>query len=301
MSKIPGGPTPAGAAVMRAGAKEGAVGTSKRYHWQQDINGPNANVEFPIVPVGPDPYDDVANIKDQYAYLGSAAGGNKSNWVVPFEQADAQYLMRKRDQEEKAQFDMWVTQKFNLTDPAQNMMLQSIAPELFQRREEVIDTQQNLVSRYAKMRLRGAKNIEDLYLEWLIETGRIDLPKGPIWDPKAWRKAQFNNAGGDPSVDRQANRGRYYAGFFSPLKWMGGNTDGIRQMGNQANTANYFDVTGTNQVYRNNVAGAPYFSDASVNMYGDRYANVYMPPPQPARAANNQGFAGNFAGVPSNH
>ena len=165
------------------------------------------------MPTPKDPYDDVANIKTQYAD-GDAAG---SNWVVPFEQADAQYLLRKRDYQEKAQFDAWVMQKYDITDPAQNMMLQNIAPELFQRREEVIDSQQALVSAYAKMRLRGAKSLSDLELEWLIETGRLSLPKGPIWAPGEWRTHQVHGSGMD---DQQWNAHRYRFGLFSPIRWL---------------------------------------------------------------------------------
>ena len=271
MQKIAGGPSPMGVNMMRAGAQAGAVGTSNRYHWQQPIGGPNAGTDFPIVPVGPDGYDDVANIKNEYAHLTGAAGG-ATNWVVPFEQADAAYLMRKRDQEEKAQFDMWIQQKYNLADPAQNMMLQQIAPELYQRREEVIDTQQDMVSRYAKMRLRGAKSLEDLYFEWLVETQRMDLPKGPIWNPKAWRLAQSNNPNEYEAADRRWNENRYYAGFFSPLKWMS-----ATQSGQQANAANYFDITGTGVQYQNRTAGSTYVGSGT--SYAARYPNVYTPIP----------------------
>lgn len=158
MQKIAGGPTPQGVEMMRVGAKAGQVSQSQRYHWQQPTSSDASTTEFPIVSVAPDAYDDVANIKEQYANLGAGA----TNWVVPFDAGDAAYLMRKRDAEEKAQYDAWLGQKYNLTDPAQNMMLQSIAPQLYQRREEVIDANQALVSRYAKIRLRGAKSEEDL-------------------------------------------------------------------------------------------------------------------------------------------
>jgi len=163
----PGAPSIQETMRMRMNAETGATSTSLRYQWQMPystIDEQNrASNEFPIVPVPKDPYDDTANIKSQYADADKAGG----NWVVPFDQADAQYLLRKRDAQEKAQFDAWVMQKYDITDPAQNMMLQNIAPELFQRREEVIDSQQALVSAYAKMRLRGAKSLSDLELEWL--------------------------------------------------------------------------------------------------------------------------------------
>lgn len=258
MQKIAGGPTPAGTSMMRVGARSGTVNQSKRYHWQQPDGTEQAKTDFPIVPVAPDGYDDVANIKQQYASQADGA----SNWVVPFEQSDAAYLLRKRDAEEKAQYDIWLQQKYDLTDPAQNMMLQSIAPELYQRREEVIDANQDLVTRYAKIRLRGAKSQEDLYFEWLVETKRIDLPQGPIWDPEKWRAAQRGRTGDDAWQNQ-----RYQAGFFSPLKWMSRDQTGETQDPN-----NYFNVQGTgNRFIPDNLVH--YASGGDI--YDARYPNVY--------------------------
>ena len=217
MSRQPGAPSLQEAARMRANAETGAVSTSKRYQWQMPVDADSATNEYPIVPVPKDPYDDIANIKEQYSD-GRQVG---TNWVVPFESSDAQYLLRKRDAQEKAEFDAWVMQKFDITDPAQNLMLQNIAPELFQRREEVIDSQQALVSAYSKLRLRGAKSLSDLELEWLVETDRLQLPEGPIWNPQEWRRAQHATYRATAEqTDAEWNAQRYRFGLFSPLQWL---------------------------------------------------------------------------------
>lgn len=213
----PGAPSLADASRMRMNAETGAVATSNRYHWQLPVTNDEemerARNEFPIVPVPKDPYDDTANIKWQFG----AAQKGQTNWMVPFERSDAEFLLRKRDAQEKAEFDAWTMQKFDVNDPAQNLMLQNIAPELFQRREEVIDSTQALVSAYAKLRLRGAKSLSDLELEWLIETGRLTLPQGPIWNPIQWRERQGHAAGLD---DAAFNAQRYRFGLFSPIRWI---------------------------------------------------------------------------------
>lgn len=214
-SSAPGAPSDEAVNAMRANAETGAASSTLKYVWNMPINDTRASNDYPMVMSRKDAYDDVANIKAQYA---QAAAG--TNWIVPFSTKDAEYLQRKRDDEEKAAFDQWVMQKFNTADPAQNMMLQNIAPELYQRREDIINMNQDLVSRYAKLRLRGVKNISDLHLEWLIETGRLALPKGPIWDPLAWRKAQYDNLAGDLAADTRANQHRYVYGLFSPLRWL---------------------------------------------------------------------------------
>lgn len=241
-SPAPGAPTIAETASFGTDAKTGAESSTLRYVWEMPLNDDRARNEFPIVKTPHDAYDNIANIKSQYA--NQAAG---TNWIVPFEQADAAWLMRKRNAEEKAAFDTWVMQKFDVTDPTQNMLLQSIAPELYRRREEIIDQQQDLVSKYAKLRLRGAKTLEDLRFEWLLETGRISLPKGPIWDPHQWRLLQYNNPGANANADNVANIARYRYGLFSPIRWLLWGERGWAPTGNRAdirgNPAHMFDET----------------------------------------------------------
>lgn len=281
----PGAPSHAEAARMRANAQTGATSITRKYQWQMPRDGQGSYTqEFPIVPVAHDPYDDVANIKSSYAL----AEEGKTNWVVPFEQADAAYMMRKRDDQEKAQFDAWVMQKYDIKDPAQNLMLQNIAPELFQRREEVIDANQQLVSAYAKMRLRGAKSLADLELEWLIETGRVELPAGPIWQPSRWRQAQ---SGATTDAEDQAwNAGRYTFGLFSPMQWL---TES--NAGRQAKPQNRADIRGNAQPFY--APGLPYPGDFFKNYWGQAmpypYANthdneVYR------ESAEEQGVRGRF-------
>lgn len=239
VARAPGAPSDAAVSLTRASAEAGAVTASQRYIWQLPRNSESASNDFPIVPTRHDNYDDVANIKSQFAD-GTVVG---TNWVVPFTQEDASYEMRKRDDQENALFDQWVMHKYDITDPAQNHMLQNIAPELFKRREEVIDSQQALVSHYAKLRLRGARTLDDLRLQWLIETGRLTLPKGRIWDPKHWRDAQLDNQLGVASPaahaaeDRARNEHRYKFGLFSPMRW-------VTTVGNAPNPDNPADIVG---------------------------------------------------------
>lgn len=253
--RAPGAPSDAAVRLTRASATEGAVGTSQRYIWTLPIDKSTATNEFPIVPTRHDGYDDVANIKSQFAE-GPKAG---SNWMVPFTGEDAAYEMRKRDDQENALFEQWVMQQFDITDPAESRMLQEIAPELYRRREEVIDSQQALVSRYAKLRLRGVRTLEDLRLQWLIETDRLTLPKGPIWDPFEWRMKQFNNVAADRGIDESANRKRYRAGMFSPLQWV--TTEGWKK-----NKNNRADIYGDPTRPIHGYIPAP--DEAWANVYG---------------------------------
>lgn len=236
LKSIPGGPSPAAIAQTRTNAKA-ASGVSNKYAVVEGSS--QASNEFPYVPFAPDSYDDTALIKQHFS---QAAVGD--NWVVPFTEQDASYVKRQRDQMENADFDRWVMQKFDLGDPAQLFLFQQIAPEQFQRRMDLIDYQQNIVTKYAKTRLMGARSLEDLKFEWLIETGRIELPKGPIWDPVQWMSNQMNAAGypqtGHGLAERAAdNRSRYMSGLFSPLKMLTEN-----QVGWQPDPHNRGDVRG---------------------------------------------------------
>lgn len=212
--RAPGAPSDAQVALTRASAEEGAVTTSQRYMWSMPNDAPGATNEFPVVPTRHDQYDTVASIKSQFA-RGDVVG---TNWTVPFTGEDAAYEMRKRDDQENALFEQWVMQKYDITNPAENRILQQIAPDLFKRREEVIDSQQRISSQYAKLRLRGARTLDDLRIQWLIETGRLTLPKGPIWDPLKWRELQLGTAVRDQDLERNAYRYRF--GLFSPLRWV---------------------------------------------------------------------------------
>lgn len=217
LQQVAGGPSPAAIAETRANAKA-ASGVSGKY---AVVDGSDqASNEFPVVPFAPDAYDDTA----MYKALFSRAANAGENWVVPFTEQDAAYLKRQRDQMENSDFDRWVMQKFNLEDPAQLFLFQQIAPEQFQRRMDLIDYEQNLVTKYAKMRLMGPRSLEDLKFEWLIETGRVELPKGPIWDPVDWMSKQMGlnapTTKADWAARQTSNNTRFMAGLFSPLKML---------------------------------------------------------------------------------
>ncbi len=234
--------------------------TSLRYQWMGAYDNPQAQTEFPLVATTKDPYDDVA------AQKSAVAMSPNGHWNVPYTQADAEYETRKRIVSEQAAFDSWVNDKYNLTDPSQNFLLQSIAPDLYQRREEVIDNLQGLVTRYAKLRLRGAKNEEDLRFQWLIDTGRLQLPTGPIWQPKRWREEEAKRFGISPE---QFDSDRFYYGLFSPAYWI---TAGNR--GQAADKTNLFDIAGSNKPYRN--ASVPVREDNAGYFYN--YPDPMLPP-----------------------
>lgn len=236
LQNVPGGPSIEAIAGLNEQAQQAVAGNNYAV-----VEGANQGTnEFPYQPFARDPYDNIANIKRAQV----AAGAVRN---VGFDKDDAEYLLRQRAQVENADYDRWVMQKYDLTDPAQNFLMQQIAPDQFQRRLDLIDYQQSLVSKYARIRLLGAKSSDDLKFEWMVETGRIQLPQGPIWDPKKWMMQQYRTdlglgpADADPAAADQseANRARFMKGIFNPIDY-----PSETQTGWQPNFANRSDIVG---------------------------------------------------------
>lgn len=188
LQQVPGGPTKQQARRF-AGPPPGS-GVSHKYITVNEPLHAKSN-EYPVVPFAPDKYDTIASIKQT---VGSDAVGNPfgNKWMVPFTEADAQYLLRQQAQAQNANYEKWLWQQYDVEDPAQAWIFQQIAPEQFEKRKQLILYQQNLATKYALLRLYGVKNEEDLMLKYLVDTRQIELPKGPIWDPRKWMANQSN-------------------------------------------------------------------------------------------------------------
>ena len=204
-------------------------------NWAPDDTGrsmraKNSN-KFPIRPLPKDPYDTDWEMKKE---LSNAAGPDgpliSPSRPMPFTDRDMDYMKRKRADEEFAAYESWLSNRFDLNDPAEVQLFKKIAPSYFARREALINEQIDLTSKYAKLKLFGPESEEDLQVEYMVETGRTQLPKGPIWDPWTWManqagvsQAELDNdaAGSGRTVFNKLmkyNQATYQAGLFSPLK-----------------------------------------------------------------------------------
>lgn len=187
---------------------------------------------FPVRPVPQDPYDSTWSLKDDMnrpvVVNGHVVAPPMASTTrpLPFTGEDVQYLKRKRDAEEFASFLTWEASKYDLSDPATREWFEKRCPSYFQQRESLIEQQIDLAARYAKMRLRGPKTEDDLKIEYLIETDRLSLPKGPIWDPFKWIADQggIDLAQDDMNALKnqfaEYNKTSYRKGLFNPTKVM---------------------------------------------------------------------------------
>jgi hypothetical protein len=217
LQQVPGGPTLAQA--RRFANPPPGSGVSGKYTTVNVPGRANSN-EFPIVPFAPDKYDTISSIKQAVGDNDNEAFGKK--WMVPFTDADAQYLLRKQAQVQNANYERWLWQQYDVEDPAQAWIFQQIAPEQFEKRKQLILYQQNLATKYALLRLYGVKNEEDLMLKYLVDTKQIELPQGPVWDPKKWMQQQSGLSKDDYEKEEgyEVWAKRYTAGMFSPLRYV---------------------------------------------------------------------------------
>lgn len=217
LQQVPGGPTQQQS--RRFANPPPGSGVSGKYTTVNTPKNAKSN-EYPIVPFAPDRYDTISSIKQSVGDDSNAAFGTK--WVVPFTDNDAQYMLRKQAQVQNANYEKWLWQQYDVEDPAQAWIFQQIAPEQFEKRKQLILYQQNLATKYALLRLYGVKSEEDLMLKYLVDTKQIELPKGPVWDPKKWMQKQD----GLTMVEYLGEKGesawarRYIAGLFSPMKYV---------------------------------------------------------------------------------
>lgn len=235
LTRTPGGPDPM--AIAEANIRDMA---SRGFNNYVVVEGRNQGTnEFPYQPFLVDPYDSIAGLKKSAALLPG------SQMVVSVDKEDVEYQLRQRAQVENADFDRWVLQKYDLSNPGDRMVAQRVIPELFDRQKETLAYQTELQNKYAKLRIDGPKSDDDLKFEWLVESGRLQLPEGPLWDPRRWMNNQlrkYENAGVNiPNKEAisRLNRARFMKGLFNPIR---GPFEG--DTGKQTNYNNPSDIRG---------------------------------------------------------
>lgn len=125
---------------------------------------------------GADPYDDVMNMRQQL----SDGQGKTPFGDLEYTDEVARWQIRKQKIAELAEFDSWFGKNYNVNDLAGRTFAQEVNPEYYSAREREIMTKAKMAAKLKMIQLRGPKNKEDLYMVWLIESGRVVLP--PDWD-----------------------------------------------------------------------------------------------------------------------
>ena len=194
----------------------------------------NAN-NFPVVPIAKDVYGDT-DFQIKMDLQRGSTGGPFYNSVrplissaTPFPTTDktAKYFANKQAAEEQAAFVAWCKNRVDLNGSyAELDWAQRTMPFLFEPQEQLLEQKLDDCNKYAKIRLRGPQTEEDWEFMYMVETGIIQLPKGPVWDPfnEAMLNAGYNWGEFDiMTMDEmqeaitESNAKNYRRGLFSPL------------------------------------------------------------------------------------
>lgn len=172
--------------------------------------------KFPIRPLPKDPYDTTWKIKRDLRESGYVNPARP----LPVTDKDLEYLKNKAAAEDYVSFLTWEASKYDLSDPATLQWFHRVCPSYFEQREQLIDDMIDLQAKYAKLRLRGPRNEDDLKLEFLIEKGDITLPETPIWEPLGLYTQPLQPSSTQKDITDNVlayNKKIYQAGLFSPL------------------------------------------------------------------------------------
>lgn len=150
---------------------------------------PNAN-QFPARYLEPDPEDDVTLLKNRMASNARPA---------PLTDSDVGLVLRKMAATEVAKKDQWFasTWRADSSNPTMQRWAQSVYPEFYKRREQVIDEQTEIQRRLAKMKLYGIRSKDDFDLLHAIHQGYVEVKDTSLWNIKgetlgAPRRGLFN-------------------------------------------------------------------------------------------------------------
>lgn len=127
---------------------------------------------------------------------------SRDGFQVPLPDDVLDYFVQKKKYVEFANWEKWVQNNFNLSDPSQVQMLKKIMPNYFERRLEYLKKVLGLAYTVHKLKLLGPEDEKDMMLLYEIEKGQVPIPLVEI-QPQASSDDQFRR------------------GFFNLRKWLG--------------------------------------------------------------------------------
>jgi hypothetical protein len=141
------------------------------------IQGGSTAAQFPVKFGGRNRRDDMMRMKAEM--MNPATGMSKFGEVTATD-ADFKWLAKKQEQVEEANYDSWFGKNFHKNDLASREFAQEIHPEYYSKREAEMTERAKMALRIRLIEFRGPKNEKDLQLQYLLNTGQINL--GPNWD-----------------------------------------------------------------------------------------------------------------------
>lgn len=147
---------------------------------------------------------------------------------LPVQDWELEYFKSKAAAEDYAAYQNWLSMRYDLNDMATRAWFKQIAPEYFSQKRELLKELMDRHAKYSLLRLAGPESEEDLRFEYLVETGRIPIPKGPFFDPYVWAENEIPSfvVNDNTSVGNEErmkaiseyNAKNYKYGLFNPFK-----------------------------------------------------------------------------------
>lgn len=114
--------------------------------------------------------------------------GREANINYMLTDEDFKYFEAKEAAEEFAAFERWVQTCFDFKKPAEVDRFARMFPNFFERRLATIKNVADANVKYAEIVMRGPQSADDMLYLWLVQTGKIPLISGALWDPSSWSK-----------------------------------------------------------------------------------------------------------------
>lgn len=102
---------------------------------------------------------------------------------------DFQFFQAKQEAEELATYERWLNLQFDFTKPAEVERFARMYPDFFERRLANLRNISNANLRFAEILCTGCQSPDDYLYLYMVQTGRIPLINGPIWEPDKWFQA----------------------------------------------------------------------------------------------------------------
>lgn len=129
--------------------------------------------------------------------------------------SDFEWYQRKVAAAEAANFQAWFAKNFDLMSPAQKKRAKELYPEFYAQRKKLLKQQAKNLLTFAKLKLEGPETFDELYKQYLAETGRLDLgPLQNLLNPEQADSLRSNES-------KQRQQLKFQRGLLSPFRVFG--------------------------------------------------------------------------------
>jgi hypothetical protein len=114
-----------------------------------------------------------------------ALAQNKENEGVTYTyqptDAEIDHEYTKLNEIEHANFEKWLADSYDPTDPVKANILYEMYPGFFDKRMEEVERHLALQRKIAQLKNRGPTSADDLYLMWQLSRNKIPIPSKPAF------------------------------------------------------------------------------------------------------------------------